>query len=199
MGLRAALHRFEQATGLVLPHTDGLAAAVRVHALRDREAAFPIGVEQARVYCVREGVLKQLYVSEDGAERIKSFTAEGELFACPFALRPGGRTQMASVAIGPAVVESIDFGLVEQLAARELGWQTALRLAFQGLAELKVRRERELLTLSAEQLYRQFAFAQPALLQRVPQKDLAAYFGVTPVGLNRIVRRLRAQSCSPPS
>ena len=42
--------------------------------------------------------------------------------------------------------------------------------------------------LSAAELYRQLAEA-PDLVARVPQKDLAAFLGVTPVGLNRIVRR----------
>lgn len=192
MSLRAALLRFEVAMGLTLPGAEALAAAVQVQTADDREAAFHIGDANARVYCVREGLLKQLYVTESGAERIKSFTAEGDVFACPFALRPGGRTEMASVAIGPAVVESIAFARLEALAARELAWQTALRHAFQRLAELKVQRERELLTLSAAELYQRCARSQPALLARVPQKDLASYLGVTPVGLNRIIRRLRA-------
>jgi hypothetical protein len=43
--------------------------------------------------------------------------------------------------------------------------------------------------LSAAELYRQLAAEAPALVARVPQKDLAAFLGVTPVGLNRIVRR----------
>ncbi|TFW17157.1 Crp/Fnr family transcriptional regulator [Massilia arenosa] len=192
MSLRAALLRFEETMGFALPGAGMLAAAIQVQALNDRQAAFNIGDANARVYCVREGLFKQLYVTESGVERIKSFTAEGDLFACPFALRAGGRTQMASVAIGPAVVESIAFARLEELGARELAWQTALRHAFQRLAELKVQRERELLTMSAAQLYQRFAHTQPALLARVPQKDLASYFGVTPVGLNRIIRRLRA-------
>jgi hypothetical protein len=54
-----------------------------------------------------------------------------------------------------------------------------------------VRRERDLLMLTAEQLYRQFVAASPDLLTRIAQKDLAAFLGVTAVGLNRIVKRVR--------
>jgi hypothetical protein len=43
--------------------------------------------------------------------------------------------------------------------------------------------------LTAEELYRQFVRDSPALALRVSQRDLAAILGVTPVGLNRIVRR----------
>jgi len=43
--------------------------------------------------------------------------------------------------------------------------------------------------LTAEELYRQFVRDSPALAMRVSQRDLVAFLGVTPVNLNRIVRR----------
>ena len=95
----------------------------------------------------------------------------------------------ASVAIEASVVESIEWQVLERLGDADLAWQKAIRFAFQYRAELKVRRERDLLMLTPEQLYRQFAADAPELAARVPQKDLAAFLGVTPVGLNRIIRR----------
>ena len=80
---------------------------------------------------------------------------------------------------------------VEALGTKDVSWQRAIRFVFQRLAELKVRRERDLLMLSAEQMYRQFAQSSPDLLDRIAQKDLAAFLGVTAVGLNRIVKRVR--------
>ena len=80
---------------------------------------------------------------------------------------------------------------VEALGTKDVSWQRAIRFVFQRLAELKVRRERDLLILSAEQMYRQFAQSPPDLLDRIAQKDLAAFLGVTAVGLNRIVKRVR--------
>jgi hypothetical protein len=113
----------------------------------------------------------------------------GDFFACPIALTPGGRTTFASAAIEPSVVEYVDWRVIDELGETDIAWQRAIRLGFQRLAELKVRRERDLLMLTAEALYRQFASDAPELIERVPQKDLAAFIGVTPVGLNRIIRR----------
>ena len=62
-------------------------------------------------------------------------------------------------------------------------------MAFQRLAELKVQREKDLLMLTAEELYLKFAAGHPATLAAIPQKDLASFLGVTAVGLNRIIRR----------
>ncbi|HZX26128.1 MAG TPA: Crp/Fnr family transcriptional regulator [Telluria sp.] len=193
MSLAAALHRFQTAHGLALPGLSVLEEALRIHRLRDGEAAFREGEADVSLYCVSAGVFKQAYVTEAGAERIKSFAAEGDLFACPFALA-GGTASFASVAVGPAVAESIDFRRLQALAAEHPAWQLALRLGFQKLAELKVERERELLCLTPEELYRSYLRRYPELVRRVPQRDLAAFIGVTPVGLNRIVRRVSSDA-----
>jgi len=184
-----AFHRLESRLGISLPDFNTLAAAIEVTHLAERQSAFRAGDTCPRIFIVRSGLLKQLYIKEDGSEWIKSFTGAGDLFACLEALAPGGRTSFASTAIEPSVVESIDFSRVERLGEQHVAWQKAIRLAFQYLAELKVRRERDLLMLSAQELYRKFATESPALARRVPQKDLAAFLGVTPVGLNRIIRR----------
>ena len=143
---------------------------------------------------MREGLFKQLYVQPDGSEWIKSFAGAGDLFACLDALTRQGPTRLASVAIERSVVERIEFAPIERLAETSLAWQKALRLAFQTLAMLKVQRERELLTLTPRELYQALVDAAPPWLDRVPQKDLAGYLGVTPVGLNRIVRQARHSS-----
>jgi CRP-like cAMP-binding protein len=58
-------------------------------------------------------------------------------------------------------------------------------------AARKEARERDLLTLTPEGRYRAFLIESPALEKRIAQKDLARYLGLTPVGLNRIVTRVR--------
>lgn len=183
------LRRLETAANLQLAGIDRVARAIRTMVLPARQAAFHEDEPCPRLFVVREGLFKQLYTAEAGHEWIKSFAPEGEAFACPVALG-GGRTTFASIAIEPSIVEVVDWRDIEALGAIDLGWQKAIRYAFQFLAELKVRRERDLLMMNAEQLYRRFAETSPDLLQRVPQKDLAAYLGVTAVGLNRIVKRV---------
>lgn len=188
---RALLERAAAAWQLAPPELDGVLGAIRTATVAPRAAAFHEGDVCPRVFVVRQGLLKQLYTREDGSEWIKSFAAEGDLFACPLAFVPGGRTSFASVAIEPSVVESVEWRVLEALAERHVAWQKLLRLGFQRLAERKVRRERDLLLRSAAELYAELVQETPALATRVPQKDLAAYLGVTAAGLNRIVRRSR--------
>ena len=56
------------------------------------------------------------------------------------------------------------------------------------------RRVRDLLTLSAEDRYVNFLVDVPEMIGVLPQKDIAAYVGVTPVGLSRIATRVREVS-----
>jgi len=88
------------------------------------------------------------------------------------------------------VLEVIERRLVDALGERHLAWQRAIRYGFQALTRLKMVRERDLLMYTPEQMYQHLLDKRADLVQRVPQKELAAYLGVTPVGLNRIARRL---------
>lgn len=185
-----ALRRLEAAAGLQLPQVEQLAASVQLVQLRERSFAFHQGDACPRLFGVRSGLLKQFYTTADGKEWIKSFTAEDELFACPIGFQADGRTSFGAAALEPSVVEALDWRLIEALAERHPAWQKAIRHAFQALTYLKMGRERDLLMYTPEQMYQQLLEARPALVARVPQKDLAAYLGVTPVGLNRIARRL---------
>jgi CRP-like cAMP-binding protein len=194
--LLALARRFERDSGLKLDRLDTLGARLRVEHYADREVAFCEGEACARIFAVREGYFKQVYYGADGSEAIKSFAGPGALFACPFALSAGGIASFGSIAIGKSSVESIAFDEIDALARQFHPWERALRTGFQALAARKTRRERDLLMLTAEQLYRQVVAEEPALLEEVPQKDLAAYLGVTPVGLNRIAQRCRRQAAN---
>ena len=184
------LQRYQSENG-TLPDADRLLAGVETIEYGERQAAFLEGQAHPFLYLVNAGLFKQLYLRDDGSEWIKSFAGPGHPFACPLAFAPGGVTSFASVSIVRSVAERVAWRSLEDLAERHPAWQKALRRGFQWLAERKVRRERDLLMLKPDQLYRQFLEQSPELAARVPQKDLAAYLGVTAVGLNRIVRRER--------
>lgn len=146
------------------------------------------------VYAVRSGLLKLVYLDAEGNEWIKSFTREGQFFASLSALSDRGVTSFMAQAIEPSVLERIPFHTLAVLGDRHLAWSRALQRMALSFAARKEQRERELLTLSAEARYLSFRAADPDLERRIPQKDLARHLGVTPVGLNRIVMRVRRRA-----
>jgi len=148
-------------------------------------------VDHPFVYAVQTGLLKLSYLREDGTEWVKSFAGEGRFFASIAALQPKGRTSFMVTAIEDSALERLDYRLLEVLAEKHLPWSRALHNLTMVFAARKEARERDLLTLNAEERYLAFRAAEPNLAKRIPQKDLARHLGLTPVGLNRIVMRLR--------
>lgn len=181
----------ESAAGPGLPEWPIVADALTLRTLEPGSTVFLQDVEHPFVYAVRKGLLKLSYLSEDGTEWIKSFAHEGRFFASIAALQPKGRTSFMATAIEASVIERLDYRLLAELSQRHLAWSHALQVMTLAFAARKEARERELLTLNAQGRYLAFCTAHPDLQRRVPQKDLARHLGVTPVGLNRIVMRLR--------
>jgi CRP-like cAMP-binding protein len=186
----------QTAAGGALPEWHRVAAAITVRRFQPGEAVFWQDVEHPHIYAVRSGLLKLCYLGEDGTEWIKSFASEGGFFASIAALQPQGRTSFMVTAIEPCELERLDHALLDTLARQHAAWSEALRAMTLAFAARKEARERELLTLDAQHRYLAFCAAQPKLAQRIPQKDLARHLGVTPVGLNRIVMRLRREAAA---
>ncbi|RCW21572.1 CRP-like cAMP-binding protein [Ciceribacter lividus] len=187
-----SLTLFERIAGASLPERDRVLASIDRIDVGAGEAVFRQDDPHPLVYVVRQGLLKFTYLRADGEEWIKSFVAEGQFFGSLSAL-VAGRASFTVTAIEASSLERLPFFLLEDLADRDLAWSRMLRNALIILAERKERREREFLTLTAEERYRLLVREQVALLGRIPQKDLAAYLGITPVGLSRIARRVREE------
>jgi CRP-like cAMP-binding protein len=185
-----AIILFESIAGDVLVERDLLLNAIELRKLNAGETLFSQDEAHPFLYVVRQGLLKLTYLNEHGDEWTKSLVAEGQFFASLSALR-SGLTSFSACAIEASLLERIPFRLIEQLADRDLAWSRMVRNALMIFAERKERRERQFLTMSAEARYRLLLEEEPHLAARVPQKDLASYLGVTPVGLSRISRRIR--------
>ncbi|MBY0572730.1 MAG: Crp/Fnr family transcriptional regulator [Undibacterium sp.] len=185
-------HLFENLVGAALPRFAELAPKIHRVQMARGEQVFAQDSVHPFGYVVLSGLVKLVYLGEDGSEWIKSFCVQGEFFASLTALDREGKTSFAVVAVEECVLERIAYADLEALALYELTWERMLRRAFQIFSAKKEKRERELLTLTPEQRYAVFAQDEPSLLQRIPQKDLARYLGITAVGLNRIVKRHNA-------
>ncbi len=186
-----AIGLFESIAEEILAERDLLVNAIELRHLNAGETLFSQDEAHPFIYVVRQGLLKLTYLNEHGDEWTKSLVADGQFFASLSALR-SGQASFSVCAIEACVLERMPFRVVEQLADRDLAWSRMVRNALMIFAERKERRERQFLTMSAETRYRLLLDEEPDLAARVPQKDLASYLGITPVGLSRIARRVRA-------
>lgn len=175
-----------------LPDWPAFAAGVRVRQVGRGNQVFAQGIAHPYVYVMRRGLLKLAYLSDHGEEWVKSFIAEGQFFASLSALAPGGSTSFAAEAIEDSELEQLDYRDIAARAATSLPWQRALAQALLIYGARKEARERELLTLAPTERYSAFLRQSPDVVDRVRQRDLALYLGVTPVSLSRLKARVRA-------
>jgi CRP-like cAMP-binding protein len=155
--------------------------------LRAGESATEAGV-------VARGLLRELYVLEDGSERTKAFVLAGEPTGSLADLLRGGPSRTNIVAEEDSRVLVLPFAANATLAQRFPSWQLYQSGLLQVLFLVKVDREYELLGLDAEGRYAAFRARYPGLETRVAARHVASYLGISSVHLSRLRRRLRLQA-----
>ncbi|GEN06762.1 Crp/Fnr family transcriptional regulator [Myxococcus faecalis] len=147
-----------------------------------------------RFAVVLQGVFRLVRVSARGGESVKAFRAEGELLGA-YAEMLQRQPSMTSIeALEPArvlVFRTQDFQALEE---GHTCWVRVARRVAERHFLLKERREQEFLELSAEERLDTFWAEHPHLRGRVPQRDVAAYLGITEVALSRIMSRRRKRT-----
>lgn len=139
---------------------------------------------------VVQGILRNYIITPQGEERTILFSAEGKntgSYATIFSDRPA--TEYID-AIEPCVLALADMRNFEELADKNPRMMKAFKDGIKENLVDAIERLEDYTILSNEERYKRFFDKYPELIQRIPQKYLASYFGVTPVTLSRIKARI---------
>jgi CRP-like cAMP-binding protein len=161
--------------------------------LRRRQYLVQAG-EPCRYECfVNKGCLRQYYVDDRGSERILSFAVEDYWISDMYGLIMGQPALTNIDALEDCELILIEKNAFEELLVRVPKFERFFRIILQRAFVSHQRRIIENISLQAEERYCRFVERYPALEQRLPQKQIAAYLGITPESLSRI-RRQRLDS-----
>jgi CRP-like cAMP-binding protein len=154
--------------------------------LETGQHVFKQGDRDQSIYILSGGILKAYYISDEGKEMVKSFIFPGDIIGSLSSAHAKEACTFNLVALDSGAVDKIDFDHLYSKSKDDLQLAMAVvdRLLIYGIE--KERRERELLTLSAEARYQTLLEDSPKLLDKVKQKDIARFLGITPVALSRI-------------
>lgn len=153
------------------------------------EHLFRQGDRDHSLYVLRTGLLKAYYLSGEGKENIKSFIRPGEMIGSLASAYRKDDCSFSVICLEPSQVMQIEFDALYAAANEDRQLAGAMIDHLLDFAMKKERREREFLTESAEERYRMLLDRSPELLDKVTQKDIARYLGITPVALSRIRKR----------
>ena len=138
---------------------------------------------------IRKGIIRTYIVNEEGEEKTIRLAKEKDFTSCGLSFLHGLASSEYLHALEECKVIAINSKQLDQLSKEN---PRILRLSYEGLKEAfteAIFRIEFFTTLTPEARYESIVNKTPELIQRVPQKYLASFIGVTTVSLSRIRNR----------
>jgi len=132
------------------------------------------GEKDTKVFMVRKGLLRSYLIDEKGKEHIFLFAAEGAIMTDH--LPPDLPSELYIDALEDTTV-----------VVREKNLKTARREAHKMAFQMSALQKRVVMLMSASiiERFRHFVTTYPEIVNRVTQKMIASYLGVTPEALSK--------------
>lgn len=139
---------------------------------------------------VLKGILRQYYIDDSGTEHTISFAMEDWWISDMYGFITGNPSLTNIEAIEECELILIEKNNFEKLLLDIPQFERFFRIKLQRAFVAHQRRIIENMSMPALQRYLHFVEQYPSLEQRVPQKLIASYLGITPESLSRVRKQL---------
>lgn len=154
------------------------------------------------VWLVRAGLVRLYSLTADGHEFNHDFAGPGEWVAGRLALAQDRiccpALGLGAAALRPSTVVTLELAQLDHLRHSDPAVAGYLVDQLLHLGAMRLQREAELMHASAEERYRKLLATRRELVEQLPQREIAAWLGITAVALSRIRRRLQLTAPRPP-
>jgi CRP-like cAMP-binding protein len=147
------------------------------------------GERAEHCFLLTRGLVRELYLDEQGREHTRRFIREGQVTGSLLDLLSGEPSVTFIQALEPVRALRFRYRDFDLLCSKHADLQAIARRSAEELYVRKARREYELLALPAAERYARWLKTEGALDGRVSRRHLASYLGVTPEHLSRLRRR----------
>ncbi|WP_046246362.1 Crp/Fnr family transcriptional regulator [Hymenobacter terrenus] len=171
-----------------------VAAALRPRHLRRRQFAVQAGeVCQYESFVVR-GCLRAFYTDVNGFEHNVLFAIEDWWIADLASYLTQTPATLDVEALEDCELLQLDRAALEALYEQVPKLERYFRLMLQNAFVAQQQRALQSISLPAEARYRQFRAKYPQLEQRLPQRHVASYLGITPEFLSKVRKQVLQES-----
>ena len=139
---------------------------------------------------ITKGLVRGYYIQPSGAEITIQFAFEGEIAGSHELLFYNQPSNQIVEAIEPTELFEFQYRDVELLTEQNPRLERLKHEIFKEVSIKMIRRLETFLIYTPEQRYQWLQAERSELVQRVPQKFLASFLGITPVSLSRLRNRL---------
>ncbi|MEN8787200.1 MAG: Crp/Fnr family transcriptional regulator [Flavobacteriales bacterium] len=161
--------------------------AIQVKEIKRKQLLQRKGDTHSKAYFVRKGLLKSYVLDEKGKEHIFMFAPENWIVTDINSVTNYGQTELFIQAIEDSEVEVIQGDAFMKLTHK---LQSNSQLEVQKLLKRNAVLQKRIISLmskSAIERYEDFIATYPGIVQRVPQKLIASYLGITPQALSKTI------------
>lgn len=139
---------------------------------------------------VAQGLFRYVYITEEGKEYTRGFMPEKYFVSSYSAMTQRQPSSFYVEALEDSEILEVDYLSWLKLQALHPCWDKFLLAILQHMFAKKEKRERELLLLEADDRYKNYLAEYPNLKNRVSQRIVASYLGITPESLSRIRKKI---------
>lgn len=161
-----------------------------LHTYQKGEMIASVGQHFQYVVAIRSGIIRTYEVNSSGEERTTRLAIEGDFTSCTASFLENKTSTEYMEAVEDCKVILINIKEFKELTLKYHQFQN---LYSEGITDAFLEttdRIRFFTLLTPEERYISMLEENPKLIQRVPQKFLASYIGVTTVSLSRIRKRV---------
>ncbi|MDK7375530.1 MULTISPECIES: Crp/Fnr family transcriptional regulator [Weeksella] len=141
-------------------------------------------------YFVEEGLVKSFSYDNDGKEHVIQFSPENWYISDRYSTvcKQPAKLNIQTIEDSTVVIMSLE--LQEYLTQLNPEYGKAIIYLLHNHVRYLQDRVNLLLSASAKTRYQEFVKLYPNLLQRVPQRTIASYLGITPESLSRVRKEI---------
>lgn len=150
------------------------------------------GQVENHIHFLNTGATRNYFV-KDGKEFTVDFQFEGDFITAYYSLVTREPSEIFIELLEQAEVVTISLPALHGFYERYHNGEKIGRLIAEFQYAKRLRREMDLLSLTAEERYARLMQRNPALIQQISVKHLSSYLGIAPESLSRI-RRLQGRS-----
>jgi CRP-like cAMP-binding protein len=171
---------------LNLEEEKGFIEVVNTRKIKNKASLLKAGQICRSIYFVNKGCLRIYYTDSDGDEHTVLFCQEN-WWATDIASFSAQKPSLFSIeAIEDTEIFYVTFDSLEKLYSQIPKFERFFRILTQNGYGIQQRRIVSYLSKSAKERYELFQKQYPKLEQRISQKHIASYVGITPVFLSRL-------------
>jgi len=161
--------------------------------IQKKEFILKAGVVSTYECFIADGCLRAFVIDEKGTEHNIRFGIENSWIGDLDSFFKQTSATYYIQALETSSLLLIDVSKLNRLMDTIQGFEHYFRIMFQyGVMSLQLRMVQEL-SLTAEQRYTHFIKKYPHLLQRIPQKHIASYLGITPEFLSMLRKKITSK------